>query len=121
MQNTVPEHSVYYLEIVTPDVKAMCDLYTKSYGWNFQNNAELGNASVANLPGGSLCGIRAPMHSAEKPIVRTYLRVTDIQASVQMAAQLGANILLESMEIPGHGIIAIFENGGIEQGLWQVL
>jgi predicted enzyme related to lactoylglutathione lyase len=121
MQMVVPEHSVYYLEIVTLDVKAMCDLYTKSYGWNFQPMVpELGNACVANLPGGSLCGIRAPMHSTEKPIVRTYLRVTDIQASVQRAAQLGAKILLERLEIPGHGIIAIYKNGGIEQGLWQV-
>jgi predicted enzyme related to lactoylglutathione lyase len=121
MQKIVPEHSVYYLEIVTPNVKAMCDLYTKSYGWNFQPMVpELGNACVADLPGGSLCGIRAPMHAAEKPIVRTYLRVTDIQASVQKAAQLGAKILLDHMEIPGRGIIAIYENGGIEQGLWQV-
>ncbi len=117
----VPEHSVYYLEIVTPDVKAMCDLYTKSHGWNFQAmDPALGNACVANLPGGALCGIRAPMHSDEKPIVLPYLRVADIQASVQMAAQLGARILLERMELPGHGIIAIYEHGGIEQGLWQV-
>ena len=67
-----------------------------------------------------LCGIRAPMHEAEKPISRTYIRVTDIQTSIQKAAQAGANILLEHMELPGHGIIAIYELGGIEQGLWQV-
>ena len=117
----VPEHAVHYLEIVTPDVEAACRLYGKAYGWRFQAaGPELGNSFVAILPGGSLCGIRAPMHVQEKPIVRTYLRVADIEAAVREAAQLGAKIALEPMEIPGHGTIAIYLYGGIEQGLWQV-
>ena len=117
----VPEHSVHYLEIVTPDPAPTRDLYAKSYGWQFQPmDPALGNAFVANLPGGSLCWIRALMSNDEKPIVRTYLRVDDIKSAVQSAAQMGAKILLDYMEIPGHGTIAIFEYGGIQQGFWQV-
>jgi len=81
---------------------------------------ELGNACVATLPDGSLCGIRAPMSVDEKPIVRTYLRVADIEKAVQSAAALEAKIALEPTEIPGRGKIAIYEYGGIQQGLWQV-
>jgi predicted enzyme related to lactoylglutathione lyase len=121
MEITVPEHSVHYLEIVTPDVTAACELYERCFGWHFQPMvAELGNASVAKLPGGSLCGIRAPMHPDEHPIVRPYLRVTDLKTAVERAALSGARILLDRMEIPGHGIIAIYSHGGIEQGVWQV-
>jgi len=117
----VPEHSVCYLEIVTPDPEDVCRLYSQAYGWPFQAmQPELGNAFVAELPGGSICGIRAPMHEQEKPVVRTYLRVADIEAAVREAEQLGANIALGPMEIPGRGTIAIFIHGGIEQGLWQV-
>ena len=117
----VPEHTAYYLEIVTADVEAVRRLYSKAYGWRFEaKGPEWGSSFVATLPDGSLCGIRAPMHDQEKPIVRTYLRVNDIEAAVQRAAQLGANIALEPMEIPGHGKIAIYLYGGIEQGLWQV-
>ena len=117
----VPEHTVYYLEIVTPDVEAACHLYGEAYSWRFQAmGPELGNSFVATLPGGVLCGIRAPMHDQEKPIVRTYLRVADIETAVQEAAQLGAKIALEPVEIPGQGKIAIYLYGGIEQGLWQV-
>ncbi len=117
----VPEHSVHYLEIVTPDVEATCRLYAKSHGWRFgAATPELGNARVATLPGGSLCGIRAPMHAQEKPIVRTYLRVTDLAGAVKEAAKQGATIAIESMDLPGHGTIAIYFLGGIEQGLWQV-
>jgi predicted enzyme related to lactoylglutathione lyase len=120
LMNTM-EHSVHYLEIVTPDVKSMCDLYTKSFGWNFQpESPELGNARVAKLKDGSLCGIRAPMSLTEKPIMRMYLHVSDIEASVEKVTQEGAKMLLERTEIPGHGIIAIYEIGGIEKGLWQV-
>jgi predicted enzyme related to lactoylglutathione lyase len=117
----VPEHAVHYLEIVTPDVEAACHLYSTAYGWRFRaTGPELGNSFVATLPGGSLCGIRAPMHDQEKPIVRTYLRVTDIETAVQGAAKLGAKIALEPVEIPGQGKIAIYLYGGIEQGLWEV-
>ena len=117
----VPEHSVHYLEIVASDPVAASHLYGKAYGWQFSPAVpELGNAFVAKLPGGSLCGIRGPLHEQEKPIVRTYLRVADLKAAVQKAAQLGATIALDSMEIPGRGKIAIYQLGGIEQGLWQL-
>ena len=118
---TVPEHALYYLEIVTLDVEAACRLYGQAYGWLFQaTGPELGNAFLATLPGGTLCAIRAPMSEEEKPTVRTYLRVSDIEAAARDAEQLGAEIALPPMDIPGRGKIAIYVFGGIEQGLWQV-
>ena len=118
---TVPEHDIHYLEIVTPKAEAARDFYSHAYGWRFRDVApELGNAFVASLPGGSLCGIREPMHAQEKPTVRTYFRVTDINSSIQKVAELGATVALEPTEIPGQGTIAIYLFGGIEQGLWQV-
>lgn len=117
----VPENTTYYLEIVTPDVEAARQLYGKAYGWRFEaKGPEWGGSFVAALPDGSLCGIRAPLHDQEKPIVRSYLRVNDIETAVQEAGRLGAQIALEPMEIPGQGKIAIYVHGGIEQGLWQV-
>jgi predicted enzyme related to lactoylglutathione lyase len=96
-------------------------LYGEAYGWRFEaKGPEWGNSFVAILPDDSLCGIRAPLSASEKPIVRTYLRVTDIEAAVQEAERLGAEIALQPMEIPGQGKIAIYLHGGIEQGLWQV-
>ena len=117
----VPEHTVYYLEIVTADVEAALQLYEEAYGWRFEGKGpEWGNSFVAELPDGSLCGIRAPMHDQEEPIVRTYLRVTDLKAAVRKAEELGAEIALDFMEMPGYGTIAIYFHGGIQQGLWQL-
>lgn len=118
---SVPEHTAYYIEIVTPDVDSTCKLYGTAYGWQFEDKGpEWGNSFVATLPNGSLCGIRAPMHELESPVVRTYLRVSSIEKSVAEARDLGAEILLEAMEMPGHGQIAIYRVGGVEQGLWQL-
>ena len=122
MELKVPENTIHYLEIVTTDINSICEIYTKTFGWQFSEMVpELGNARVTKFPNGSLCGIRAPMSADERPIMRNYLRVSDLENSVKKAAISGANILLERMEIPGYGIIAIYEMGGIEQGLWQVL
>jgi len=96
-------------------------LYATAFGWTFQPAvAELGNASVATIPGGSLCGIRAPLHSEELPVVRVYLRVADLDAATAGAKAAGATILLESMDLAGWGRISIYELGGIQHGLWQV-
>jgi predicted enzyme related to lactoylglutathione lyase len=118
---TVPENAIHYFEIVTPDVDGACQLYGTAYGWSFEaTGPELGNSFLAEMPDGGICGIRAPMHEQEEPIVRTYLRVADIEEAVQGAAELGAEIALGPMEIPGHGTIAIYFYGGVQQGLWQV-
>lgn len=112
--------AIHYLEIVTPDVAGTAEFYAKAFGWRFEPEAsELGHARVAALPDGCLVGIRAPMHEQEDPVVRPYLRVADIDAAVQRAAEVGATIALEPMEIPGRGRVAICFFGRIQQGLWQ--
>jgi len=119
MESTI--NVIHYLEIVTPDVDATRQLYATSFGWNFQPSvSELGNASVATIPGGSLCGIRAPLHAEELPVVRTYIRVANLDTATKEAKDLGATILLESMDLAGWGKISIYEFGGIQHGLWQV-
>ncbi len=112
-------NSIHYLEIVTPDVDGACLLYSTALGWPFQAAVpELGNARVASLPDGSLCGIRAPLHESETPVVRTYLWVSDLEAATRAAEGAGATILLEGMDLAGWGRITIFEFGGVQQGLW---
>jgi hypothetical protein len=118
---TVPDRTLYSLEIVANDAAAMRDLMASVYGWRFEPPvAELGSAFVAVLPNGSRCGIRAPMRASEKPIVRTYIRVDDVHAAAQRAEQSGATIALPATEIPGHGTIVIYVYGGIEHAMWQL-
>lgn len=111
---------VRYLEIVTPDVDAVCATYAQLHGVSFSSpEAGLGNARTAALANGGLIGVRAPMHEAEEPVVRPYLLVNDVEAAAKVAEAAGAEIAHPPMEIPGHGTFAIYIEGGIHHGLWQ--
>ena len=112
---------VQYLEIVTPDMDAMCDSLGALHGVTFSEpKAEFGNARTAALEGGGLIGVRAPMRSDEAPVVRPYLLVDDIESAVEAARAAGAEIAIPPMEMPGRGKFAIYIQGGIEHGLWQI-
>lgn len=111
---------VQYLEVVTPDVDATCRAWEELHGVSFgRPDAALGNARTAELKGGGMVGVRAPMHDGEHPVVRPYVLVDDIEAAIEAAAAAGAEIALPPMELPGHGKCAIYIQGGIQHGLWQ--
>lgn len=111
---------IKYLEIVTPDVEAVCATYGKIHGVEFSKPvAELGNARTADLSDGGRIGVRAPMRDDEAPVVRPYLLVDDVAASVKAAEAAGAQIAMPATDIPGQGTFAIYVQGGVQQGLWE--
>lgn len=112
---------IHFLEIVTPDVDGACSLYSMMYGVTFGDpNRDLGGARTADLDGGAMLGIRAPLRDTEIPVVRPYVLVDDIVAAVAAASEAGAEIAIAPTEIAGYGQFAIVIHGGIESGLWQI-
>lgn len=112
---------VQYLEIVTPEVGAVCATLEELHGVSFgEPDPGLGNARTARLAGGGRIGVRAPMHESEEPVVRPYWLVDDVAAAVAAAEAGGAEIAHPPLEIPGHGTFAIYVEGGVHHGLWQV-
>lgn len=112
---------VHYLEIVTPEVDATCATQERLHGVTFSAaDPGLGNARTATLSNGGMIGVRTPMHESEEPVVRPYMLVRDINKAVATAVKAGAEIAHPPMEIPGHGKFAIYIQGGIHHGLWQV-
>ncbi len=115
-----PVLQIGYLEIVTPDVEAICGLYSELHGVKFgEADQALGNARTAKLKSGGLLGVRAPMHAGERPVVRPYLLVDDIESAVAAASKKGAEVIVPPMKLGGHGTCAILVQGEIELGLWQ--
>ena len=112
---------VHYLEIVTPEMDATCSALEKLHGVSFSEPvAEFGNARTAAMKGGGRIGVRAPMRADEEPVVRPYVLVDDIEAAVEAAQAAGGEIALPPMEIPDQGKFAIYIQGGINHGLWQL-
>ena len=111
---------IHFLEIVTPDVDGACNLYSMMYGATFGDpDQDLGGARTADLDGGGMLGVRAPLRDTETPVVRHYVLVDDISAAVSAAAEAGAEIAMMPTEISGYGQFAIVIHGGIESGLWE--
>ena len=112
---------IQYLEVVTNDVDALCVSYASAHDVQFsQPVVELGGARTAELAGGGLIGVRAPLRETETPVVRPYWLVKDIEAAVAAAVQAGGEIAVPPMEIPGRGTFAIYLQGGNDHGLWQL-
>lgn len=113
--------SVHYLEIVTPDVDAVCAFYSKTLNAVFSDPVpELGNARTASRVEGGLIGVRQPMHDQEEPTIRPYYLVDDIDAAIAQAESHAALIAVPPMEIPGYGRCAIVMIGAVQSGFWQL-
>ena len=112
---------IQYLEIVTKEVDAVCAAYAAANKVQFSKpDAGLGNARTAPMPGGGLVGVRAPLRETEEPVVRPYWLVDDLDAALAAAVKAGGVIAHPPMKIPGHGTFAIYIQGGIDHGFWQL-
>lgn len=117
--NSEKSMQVQFLEIVTSDVDATCDVLAKVHGVTFgAPEALLGNARTAALENGGQISVRAPMAEHEHPVVRPYLLVDDIEAALGAAEAAGGEIAMAATELPGIGTFAIYILGGIQHGLW---
>lgn len=112
---------VHYLEIVASDVDAVCAAYEAAYGITFGSaDPLLGGARTAPLPDGGSVGVRGPLRDSEEPVVRPYWLVGDIEGALDAARQQGAFVAHPPLEIPGKGTFAIYIQGGVDHGLWQL-
>ena len=110
---------VSFLEIVTPSMDETCDMLSKRHGVTFSDpQLALGNARIAKLKGGGRLSVRKPMHAGEKPVVRPYLLVDDLDAAFKQAEDAGAQIMVGRMAIDG-GRFFLYQHGGIEHGVWE--
>lgn len=109
-----------YVEIVSDDADTLVGLYQAVHGLTFSApDPDLGQARVATRADGTLVGIRKPLAATEKPIMRTYLAVDDIQQAVKKAETKGAMTAYPPTQQGKRGTFAIVIHGGVEHGLWQ--
>ena len=111
---------VHYLEIVCDDVDKQCEVFSRLHGVSFGPGvADLGGARVASMPSGTRLAVRAPLAAHERPIIRTYLAVEDIDRAVSEAEAAGAVIAYPPTVQGDTGTWAIYILGDLQFGLWQ--
>ena len=111
----------HYLEVVTEDVDAVCAAYEAVHGVSFGAPVpELGGARAAIMAGGGEVGVRGPLRPGDAPVVRPYWRVLDVEGAVAAATAQGAVIAMAPTDMPGRGRFAIYIQGGVDHGVWEV-
>ncbi len=112
---------IHYLEIVASDVDAVCRAYEAVYGVSFDApEASLGGARTAGLPDGGIVGVRGTLHETEEPVIRPYWLVDDIEAALARVVGEGGKVAHPPLEIQGRGTFAIYIQGSVHHGLWQL-
>jgi hypothetical protein len=109
-----------HLELNTPDFAKAKAFYGAMFGWEFQDN-DMGEAGVYSTfkpssgPGGGMFSMPGGPHGW-----RAYVGVDDIKAATEKARSLGANVTLDSHEIPYVGWMSILNDPtGCEIALFQ--
>lgn len=109
-----------HMELNTPDLAAAKEFYGQLFGWTFQD-AEVGPGMIYSLfrpdngPGGGMMSMPGVPHNW-----LSYVGVDDIHASTEKARTLGAKVIRDVTEVPGHGHMSILlDPTGVPIALFQ--
>ena len=106
---------VAYFEMGGPDAAALQDFYAGLFGWSIEgvtspvgaNNYYFVSPAEGGIPG----GIMQTGENMPPNYLMVYVRVDDLQASLDKAVSLGAEALLQPFTLAGNaGSIAVFRD-----------
>ncbi|MDR6688379.1 putative enzyme related to lactoylglutathione lyase [Arthrobacter sp. 1088] len=109
---------------MTSDTDQAKSFYNALFGWTYEtgDQEKYGGYITASKDGRLVAGImqkQADM-GAMPDVWSTYLRTDDIKATTEAAAAHGGQVLLEPMDVPEQGIMAMYgDSSGAAIGAWQ--
>ncbi|MFJ6537127.1 VOC family protein [Paenarthrobacter sp. NPDC091711] len=113
-----------WIDLMTSDTEKAKAFYTALFGWTYEtgDQEKYGGYITASKDGRMVAGImekQADM-GAMPDLWSTYLRTDDIAATTAAAAASGGQVLLEPMEVPEQGSMAMYADAsGAAIGAWQ--
>ena len=113
-----------WFDLVSPDAAAAAAFYAALFGWTYDvAGPEHGHYRMAMVDGRPAAGIGQRQEGTETPSAWTvYLAADDAATMAQRATGLGGSVVVQPMEVPGMGHMAIVQDpGGAVFGLWQPL
>lgn len=114
-----------WIDLTSADLAACKPFYTELFGWSYaEMGEEFGGYNIISVGDAVLGG--AMQHNPEFmdptpfSLWSLYFSVTDAEASMNKAVELGGKITTPPMEIPTQGTMAEgTDNGGVQFGVWQ--
>lgn len=117
VETTTSGAPIAYFEIAGPNSDALAEFYAAVFGWRitpgpFPSYHSVGEGGGAGIPGG--------IRQEQLPERVIYLRVPDLQATLDAAVAAGGKILVPPTLVPGVVHFALFEDpAGNRTGIIQ--
>jgi len=123
-ESLMANNRVVHFEIPANQPEALTRFYSDLFGWTFHKAPMDGPAYWLCDTGSDEPGINGAVmqrQSPQQPCVN-YVNVASVDAAIEKATQLGAQVALPKSPIPGVGAIAvIIDPEGNPCGLWEQL
>jgi predicted enzyme related to lactoylglutathione lyase len=113
-----------WIDLMTSDTEKAKAFYSALFGWTYEtgDQEKYGGYITASKDGRMVAGImqkQADM-GAMPDVWSTYLRTDDIKATTEAAAAYGGQVLLEPMDVPEQGSMAMYgDSSGAAIGAWE--
>jgi hypothetical protein len=106
-----------------PDPEAAKEFYGELFGWEFDNRAPEGSPGpyyVAKLRGCDVAAVGGPSEAGASPMWNPYTAVESVDRAVTRVADAGGSVIVEPMDIPGAGRMAVFaDKQGAVSSVWE--
>ena len=118
-----PAGAPCWADLWTSDVEGSRKFYAELFGWKIESGPDMEGYSLIDTQSGEGAiggGIGEPGAPGEGPSVKIYMRVDDLDTSLERAEQLGGKRVLPPTDLPeGFGRIAVLADpDGNQVGLW---
>jgi len=111
---------VVHFELWTEDQERISEFYSRVFDWQVRAIPQLDYRLVETGAGGINGGIMTPKKGPWPAKLAFYIDVDDLDAYVAKIREAGGKIVVERMEVPGVGFLALFEDpDGRVLGVWQ--
>jgi predicted enzyme related to lactoylglutathione lyase len=112
-----------HVELMSNDVAKAKTFYSKLFDWQLEDMPMGGDMTYTMVKVGEGTGggmMKNPIPGAPSAWM-AYVLVDDIKVATAKAKSLGANVMKDSVEIPGAGFFSVIADPtGAMLGLWQV-
>ena len=113
---------VTWMDLATPDLDGAKAFYNAIFGWEYMDTGpDFGHYQMAMAQGHNAAGIGLLQPGSPMPSAWTvYFATEDAAADATRVKLLGGQVIVDTMEIPGSGMMAIcVDPTGAVFGLWQ--
>lgn len=113
---------VAFFEVVSPDHERAQKFYGQLFDWSVSADPDMGGYAMVDTGAGegAIGGGIGPSEAPGDTGVKIYVRVADLQRTLDRAVELGGRAVLAPMDLPGgYGRIAVLADpDGNPVGLW---